>query len=138
MQEMYRSDGLRHNRISAPLFFGMVEGGEMLLRARGEIRMPVLLLVGGEDPIICPRSTREFYDRLASEDKTLLLYPRMLHEPFNELGREQVFDDLAGWLAPAHRQRPDGSGPIATEREYPVLKYCVTFRKAGFRRSRWL
>jgi alpha-beta hydrolase superfamily lysophospholipase len=72
----------------------------MLLRRAGEIRTPVLLLVGGKDPIICPRSTREFYDRLASEDKTILVYPRMLHEPLNELGREQVFDDLAGWFAP--------------------------------------
>lgn len=100
MRESFRSDGLRHNRISAPLFFGMVEGGQMLLRRAGEIRMPVLLLVGGQDPIICPKSTSEFYNRLASEDKTLLFYPRMLHEPFNELGREQVFDDLAGWLEP--------------------------------------
>jgi alpha-beta hydrolase superfamily lysophospholipase len=100
MQETIRSDGLRHDRICAPLFFGMVEGGEMLLQRAGEIRTPVLLLVGGQDPIICPKTTREFYDRLASEDKTLLLYPRMLHEPLNERGREQVFHDLAGWLEP--------------------------------------
>jgi len=99
MQEFFRCDELRHNRLSPPLFFGMVEGGQMLLRRAGEIRTPVLLLVGGKDPIICPRSTREFYDRLASEDKTILVYPRMLHEPLNELGREQVFDDLAGWFA---------------------------------------
>ena len=100
MQEMYRSDRLRHNRISAPLFFGMVEGGEMLLARAGEIRLPILMLIGGQDPVICPESNREFFDRLGSEDKTLLLYPRMLHEPFNELGREQVFEDLARWLEP--------------------------------------
>lgn len=100
MQELYRRDGLRHNRISAPLFFGMLEGGEMLLSRAGEIRASVLLLVGGLDPVVCPESNREFYDRLGSEDKTLLLYPRMLHEPFNEVGREQVFDDLVRWLEP--------------------------------------
>jgi alpha-beta hydrolase superfamily lysophospholipase len=38
-------------------------------------------------------------ERPGSDDKTLLIYPRMLHEPFNELGREQVFDDLSRWLA---------------------------------------
>ena len=38
MQQMYRSDGLRHNRISAPLFFGMVEGGEMLMARAGRSR----------------------------------------------------------------------------------------------------
>ncbi len=100
MQSMYRTDGLRHNRISAPLFFGMVEGGEMLLRRAGEIQVPMLMLVGGQDPVICPLANREFYDRLGSPDKLFVLYPKMLHEPFNELGREQVFDDLIRWLEP--------------------------------------
>jgi alpha-beta hydrolase superfamily lysophospholipase len=100
MQQMYRSDSLRHNRISAPLFFGMVEGGEMLLARAGEIKAPVLMLIGGQDSVICPVSNREFYDRLGSDDKTFLLYPKMLHEPLNELGRHQVFDDLARWLEP--------------------------------------
>jgi alpha-beta hydrolase superfamily lysophospholipase len=98
MQDMYRKDELRHNRMSAPLFFGMVEGGEMLLARAGEIRLPTLLIVGGQDPVINPASNREFFERLGAEDKTLHLYPRMLHEPFNELGREAVFDDLARWL----------------------------------------
>jgi alpha-beta hydrolase superfamily lysophospholipase len=100
MQTIHRSDGLRHNRISAPLFFGMVEGGEMLLSRAGEIRVPLLMLVSGQDPVVCPLSNREFYDRLGSEDKLFVLYPKMLHEPFNELGREQVFNDLIGWLEP--------------------------------------
>jgi alpha-beta hydrolase superfamily lysophospholipase len=100
MQETYRADGLRHNRISAPLFFGMVKGGEMLLARAGEIMLPVLMLIGGQDPVINPIANREFYDRLGSPDKTFLLYPKMLHEPLNELGRGQVFDDLARWLEP--------------------------------------
>ena len=100
MQQMYRSDSLRHNRISAPLFFGMVEGGEMLLARAGEIKVPVLMPIGGQDEVICPVWNREFYDRLGSDDKTFLLYPKMLHEPLNELGRQQVFDDLARWLEP--------------------------------------
>jgi len=100
MQQMYRTDNLRHNRISAPLFFGMVEGGEMLLARAGEIRVPILMLIGGQDPVVSPQSNRQFYDRLGSADKTLLLYPKMLHEPINELGREQVFDDLTRWIEP--------------------------------------
>jgi alpha-beta hydrolase superfamily lysophospholipase len=98
MQQMHRSDGLRHNRISAPLFFGMVEGGEMLLARAGEIKVPFLMLIGGQDPVISPSSGRDFFDRLGSADKTLYLYPKMLHEPLNELGREQVFEDVARWL----------------------------------------
>ncbi len=98
MQRLHDDDRLRHNRISAPLFFGMLDGGQMLLARAGEIRAPILMLISGSDPLICPQSGREFYERVGSEDKTLHLYPRMLHEPFNELGREQVFEDLIRWL----------------------------------------
>ncbi len=100
IQEEHRSDPLRHGRMSAPLFFGMVDGGEMAIARAGEIRVPTLLLVGGQDPIIDPASAREFFDRVGSEDKTMHLYPKMLHEPMSEVGREQVFDDLMRWLSP--------------------------------------
>jgi len=98
LQEEHRADPLRHSRMSAPFFFGMVEGGAMLLARAGEIRTPILMLLGGNDPVIDPAASREFFDRLGSEDKTLLIYPKMLHEPFNELGREQVVDDTVRWL----------------------------------------
>ena len=49
------------------------------------------MLLGGQDTVIDPATSREFFDRLGSEDKTLLIYPKMLHEPLNELGREQVY-----------------------------------------------
>jgi len=100
LQEEHRLDRLRHTRMSAPLFFGMVEGGEMLIARAGEIRVPTLLLVGGQDPIIDPAAAREFFDQIGSEDKTMHLYPKMLHEPLRELGREQVFDDMVRWLSP--------------------------------------
>lgn len=103
IQRELKADRLRHGRMSAPLFFGMVQGGEMLMSRAPEIRAPIVLLVGGQDPIVDPAAARELYDRLGSDDKTLLLYPKMLHEPLNEIGREQVLDDLARWLEPRLR-----------------------------------
>ncbi len=120
MQRAHRADRLRHHRISAPLFFGMVEGGEMLMARAGEILAPIVMLVGGQDPIVDPAAAREFYDRLGSTDKTLLLYPKMLHEPLNELGREQVLDDLARWIEPrlsgVTRSPPRSDSPITPGR----------------------
>ncbi len=98
MQREHRADPLRHSRMSAPLFFGMLDGGQMLMQRAGAIRSPLLMLVGGRDPVVDPSAARELFDRLGSEDKTLSLYPHMLHEPLNELGREQVLDDLVRWL----------------------------------------
>ncbi len=103
IQRAHRADRLRHSRISAPLFFGMVEGGEMVMARGGEVHSPIVMLIGGQDPVVDPAAARELYDHLGSEDKTLLLYPKMLHEPLNELGRDQVLDDLVRWIEPRIR-----------------------------------
>jgi alpha-beta hydrolase superfamily lysophospholipase len=98
MQRAHHTDALRHNRISAPLYFGMADGGAVVIDRAEAIRHPVLMLLGGSDPVIDPETTRRFFERLASPDKTLHLYPAMLHEPLNELGRQHVFADVESWL----------------------------------------
>ena len=80
----------------------------MLLLRASELRTPILMLLGGQDPVIDPVTSREFFDRLGSDDKTLHFYPKMLHEPLNELGREQVYDDVVRWLAPGCRHECGG------------------------------
>ncbi len=70
----------------------------MLIERAGEMRLPMLMLVGGQDPVVSPSAAREYYDRSGSDDKTLLIYPKMLHEPLNEIGAEQVLDDLVRWI----------------------------------------
>ena len=99
-QHEHRTDPLRVDRISAPLFFGMVEGGPLVSARAEEIRTPLLVLLGGSDPVVDVRATLRVFDRVGAPDKTLKTYPEMLHEPLNELGRDQVLADLASWLAP--------------------------------------
>ncbi len=99
------ADELRHSRVSAPLFFGMIEGGPLVAARAGEIRLPVLLILSGSDPIVDHRAALELFDRLASPDKTLQLDPEAVHEPFSDLGREQVLAGLADWLG-AHLEWP--------------------------------
>jgi lysophospholipase len=98
IQQEHRTDPLRHNRMSPRLFFGMVEGGELLMARAAEIRLPLLMVLGGQDTLIDPATSRAFFDRFGSDDKTLLFYPKMLHEPLNDVGREQVIEDMARWF----------------------------------------
>jgi alpha-beta hydrolase superfamily lysophospholipase len=100
IQVEHQTDPLRHSRMSAPLYFGMLAGGDLLLAQAHEIHTPILMLLGGSDTVLDPKSSREFFDRLGSDDKTLLYYPTMVHEPLNDLGREQVVDDVVRWLSP--------------------------------------
>ena len=94
-----RLDPLRHSKISAPLFFGMVEGGASVLARAEQLRVPLLMIVSGKDPVVDPAATLAFFDRVSSTDKTLKVYPDMLHEPLNEIGREAVVEEIIGWLS---------------------------------------
>lgn len=92
------ADTLRHSRISAPLFFGMVEGGPVVLARAAEIQVPTLMILGGSDAVVDSATSRQLFEHLGSADKTLRLFPEMYHEPLNDLGREEVYATLIRWL----------------------------------------
>lgn len=100
MQRRRRADPLAHTRLSAPLFFGMREAAEEVFGSGDRLRLPLLAIIGLDDPVVDPDATREWFDRVASVDKTRKLYPGAVHEPLADLGREQVIADVIEWLRP--------------------------------------
>jgi len=62
------------------------------------VHLPVLIMHGTEDILSDPQSSQLLYDRVSSEDKTLILYEGYHHEIHNEPGRERVLVDMEGWL----------------------------------------
>ncbi len=70
----------------------------MLMDRAGEIETPILMLLGGQDTVTDPGAGREFFECIGTEDKTLTIYPKMMHEPLNEIGRGQVLDDVLRWI----------------------------------------
>lgn len=98
MKEARGRDALRHDRISGPLFFGLVENGREIREKFGAIGLPLLMLVGEDDGLIDPGVSARAFDRIGSADKTLIRYPGGRHELFNDLIREAVIDDVVGWL----------------------------------------
>ncbi len=98
MQQERTADPLRHNRICAPMLFGMEQGGAAVLSLASSIVIPTLLILGGSDPVVDPQVGTDFFNRLGSADKTLMVFPEMRHEPINEVGRERVFDTIAEWM----------------------------------------
>ena len=112
-QVVLRSDRLYHTRINAPLYFGMLDRGADALERAGALDLPLLLLLGGDDPIIDPDGGRAFFDRYGGgSDKTLLDLPDLRHNPLFELGRERVYRAVLDWLAPRllASARSDGDG----------------------------
>lgn len=97
-QHVRLHDRAIHGRVSAPLFFGMRESAEEVLRHADRVTFPLLMILSQDDPIIEPESGRILFDRCGSRDKLLLEQPGMRHEPLSEIGRERVFAQIARWL----------------------------------------
>lgn len=77
-----------------------------VVRGADRLRVPLLVLYSDADPVADPAATEQLYDRAGSADKIKHCYEGFLHEIFNEVGREEVFADLAAWLEAHLTARP--------------------------------
>jgi alpha-beta hydrolase superfamily lysophospholipase len=93
----YASDPLVHDRISFRLGLDLLDGGQRLLSQAEAFRLPVLLMHGSADCLIDPEATRLFYEDAASLDKTLRVWPGLLHETHNEPEWQDVVQVSTGW-----------------------------------------
>ncbi len=94
----YQDDPLVFKTLNPRWFFEVRRAQQEVRERAGEIRLPVLMLHGGADPIADPQATRRVFERLASADKRLEVYPGLLHEILNEVERARVVADLVAWL----------------------------------------
>jgi len=95
--DAYRSDPLVHSKISSRLFTEWQRAAEEILARAPEIKLPFLILAGTDDKLIDPAGAEELHKR-APNASELHLLPGRYHEPFNDVGREEVFDIIARWL----------------------------------------
>ena len=94
----YVADPLVFKTLNPRWFFEARRAQGGLLARAGEIRLPVLMQLGGADPIADPAASRRLFERLGSADRQLKVYPGQLHELLNEVERERVEHDLLAWL----------------------------------------
>lgn len=97
--ESYVTDPLVHHVAPARWAVRTLVAQDAAMAGAGRITLPLYLLYGTEDPVADPAFADEFFARVSSQDKTLRAYEELLHECFNEVGREQVYTDLAAWMS---------------------------------------
>lgn len=69
-----------------------------ILRGARAFTHPLLVLVGGADPIADSEAGRAFYEAASSTDKRFERYEGMRHEIFNERGGDRPIADAVAWL----------------------------------------
>ncbi len=62
------------------------------------LRLPLLLLHGGEDRTIAPKTSEMIFNTATSPDKTLKIWPGLRHEILNEPEKQQVLAMILDWL----------------------------------------
>jgi alpha-beta hydrolase superfamily lysophospholipase len=89
-----------YGRKATPRWFDEAARAQVdALRRAGELRIPLLVLAAGADPIADTSAERAFFDATASEDKKFLMYEGFRHEIFNELRREEPIGEAVAWLS---------------------------------------
>jgi alpha-beta hydrolase superfamily lysophospholipase len=97
--EAYRRDPLvNHDPLPARTVAEMRARARRMPDDARAITAPVLLLHGSDDALVPDDASRLLANRIASSDLTLLLYPGLAHELFNEPERDRVLADVASWL----------------------------------------
>ena len=94
--EAYRTDPLVHGKITPRLYTEWRRASKENLEHADDIKLPFLIIAGTDDPLIDPEGSRELHRRVPTSELRLL--KGRYHEPFNDLGSDEVFELIAGWL----------------------------------------
>jgi acylglycerol lipase len=76
----------------------LLGAGKYVLSRAAAIKLPVLIMIGTSDRIALPEGGKQLFNTVGSSDKTLKSYEGFYHEIINEIGKEQVYQDVVEWL----------------------------------------
>jgi alpha-beta hydrolase superfamily lysophospholipase len=94
----YQNDPLVHDRISGRLGAFIASGGEHVLHAAPQWKVPTLLLYAGDDRLVNPQGSRRFAQTTPASVVTSHCFETLFHEIFNESEPAPVYAALQQWL----------------------------------------
>jgi alpha-beta hydrolase superfamily lysophospholipase len=92
------ADPREHRLASSRLLAGIVLAEQRAKILSNRIAIPVLFLLSGHDTIVSTAESRRVFQTLKVRDKTVKVYPEMLHALSIDTGRESVFEDMWNWI----------------------------------------
>jgi len=92
----YATDPLIHSRITPRLYTSIEVAGQYALKNANRIKIPALLMHGGDDSITLPDATRRLAGRIPNA--TYVEWPGLYHEIHNEAVRNEVFIQVKDWI----------------------------------------
>lgn len=96
--EAWRNDPLIHTRVTGGLFREVERVQRTLLRSGQLSTISLLFLVPTADRVVDSGVTLDFARGIVGGNVDIEILEGVLHEPFNDLGREKVLEMVANWL----------------------------------------
>lgn len=93
----YKNDPLNHDLISPTMFFGLIEGEELIEAEADSWSLPLLAYHGSGDRLTSFAATRDFTARIPG-DATFVAKDGGFHELHYDKCREEIYDLLKIWL----------------------------------------
>jgi alpha-beta hydrolase superfamily lysophospholipase len=109
----YVADPLVHGRVTAAMAAGMMDATVATAGRAGNVRIPMLLLHGEEDPLCLPAGSIAFHEALPHSEvagSAIRTYSKLRHEVFNEPERERIYQHLLDWVLGHERERAAAKG----------------------------
>ncbi|TXT55147.1 MAG: hypothetical protein BAJATHORv1_40056 [Candidatus Thorarchaeota archaeon] len=94
----HKNDPLRFDKVTPRFGISALRAKERAFKSADKITLPTLIQQGGDDKLVDSEKTKEFFDNLASPDKTFKLYEGLYHELHSEIEKEKVLADMNAWL----------------------------------------
>lgn len=91
-------DPYRHSRICAAVYLGFLETFPIVQAKAPEMKFKTLMQISDKDPVVSSAEAIRFFEQLGSSEKELKIYKDAKHEIYNDIVREQVFQDLRDFL----------------------------------------
>jgi len=94
------NDPLVYNFGTARLGAELTKNFKTALKEAPKIKIPTLVLLGGDDKIIDSKKTQQFFERIGTnpEKKHLQIFPGFYHGILNEMERDEPLNCLREWL----------------------------------------
>ena len=95
--DAYITDPMVYGTVTARFFTEMLKAQRRVTETASEGTLPMLLQVGGADKIVDPTASVAMANQWKTP-ATVIAYPDLYHEIFNEPEKDRVLADLVEWL----------------------------------------
>lgn len=95
IQEIWSQDKKLVTKVPARWFTEALKAQDLAFRDCSLIRCPIHMEHGSADPVADPEATQRFHDALQGQQKSLKMWPGLMHEIFNEVERQEVYESFS-------------------------------------------